>query len=147
MAHPGIGAGPAPWTAGPTAAGRRSTAGPSGRRCRQNAPMKWWGWGDEGVAFTHEDKPDLGPFIKRQIGLDVDAPGARPVAFADLDVPEPSLDAELRGALDAAVGAAHVSTAPLDRVAHARGKGLRDLVRHRRGDLGRLPDVVVRPGG
>ena len=27
--------------------------------------MKWWGWGDEEVAFTHEDKPELGPFIER----------------------------------------------------------------------------------
>ena len=33
----------------------------------------------------------------------------------------------------------------MDRVVHARGKCLRDLVRHRRGDIGRLPDVVVRP--
>jgi alkyldihydroxyacetonephosphate synthase len=110
-------------------------------------PMKWWGWGDEGVAFTHDDKPDLGPFIRRAIEVDVDAPAARPVAFGDLDVPEPALDADLSAALGAAVGAAHVSTDPLDRVVHARGKSLRDLVRHRQGDLGRLPDVVVRPGG
>src|SRR3954463_11913904 len=109
-------------------------------------PMKWWGWGDEGVAFTHDDKPDLGPFIKRAIDLDVDAPAARPVAFEELEVPEPALDADLRAALEAAAGAAHVSTDALDRVVHARGKSLRDLVRHRRGDLGRLPDVVVRPG-
>ena len=45
------------------------------------------------------------------------------------------------------MGERWVSTDPLDRVVHARGKGLRDLVRHRRGDLGRLPDVVVRPAG
>jgi hypothetical protein len=109
-------------------------------------PMKWWGWGDEGVAFTHDDKPDLGPFIKRAIDLDVNEPAAQPVAFAELDVPEPALDADLRAALEAAVGPAHVSTDRLDRVVHARGKSLRDLVRHRRGDLGRLPDVVVRPG-
>ncbi len=35
----------------------------------------------------------------------------------------------------------------MDRVVHARGKSLRDLVSQRRGELGRLPDVVVRPGG
>jgi alkyldihydroxyacetonephosphate synthase len=108
--------------------------------------MKWWGWGDEGIAFTHDDKPDLGPFIRRNIEVDVDAPPARPVAFADLDLPEPVLDADLRAALEAAAGPAHVSTDAHDRVVHARGKSLRDLVRHRRGDLGRLPDVVVRPG-
>src|SRR4051812_28074557 len=146
MAHSGIGAGPAPWTAGPTGVADRSTAGPSARRCRQNAPMKWWGWGDEGVAFTHEDKPDLAPFIEREIGVDITAPPARPVAFESLDIPEPAHDDDLRGALEAAVGPAHVSTDALDRVVHARGKSLRDLVRHRRGELGRLPDAVVRPG-
>ena len=44
------------------------------------------------------------------------------------------------------MGAEHVSTDPLDRVVHTRGKSLRDLVRQRRGDMPRLPDVVVRPG-
>jgi alkyldihydroxyacetonephosphate synthase len=110
------------------------------------AAMKWWGWGEEGVSFTHEDKPDLAPFIHRHIGIDVDRDGSSPVRFDDLQVPEPSLPDTLRAALDEAVGAAHVSTAPLDRVVHARGKSLRDLIRHRRGDVGRLPDVVVRPG-
>src|SRR5215218_3372879 len=98
---------PRPWPAGPTAGAAESTRGPSRLRCRQNAPMKWWGWGDEGVAFTHDDKPDLGPFIKREIDVDIDAPGVRPVAFGELDVPEPVLDADLRAALEAAVGAAH----------------------------------------
>ena len=107
--------------------------------------MKWWGWGDEGVAFTHADKPDLGPFIRDAIDVDVEAPGEPPVPFHSLDVPEPVLDDDLRAALEAAVGAAHVSTDPLDRVVHARGKSLRDLIRHRRGELGRVPDVVVRP--
>src|SRR5690349_3736275 len=110
-------------------------------------PMKWWGWGDEGVAFTHADKPDLGPFVMREIDVDVDAPADPPVPFASLDLPEPAIDDELRAALEAAVGPAHVSTDALDRVVHARGKSLRDLVRHRRGELGRLPDAVVRPGG
>ena len=59
---------------------------------------------------------------------------------------EPDLPEELRAALDDAVGPAHVSTEPLDRVVHARGKCLRDLVRHLAGDVGRVPDAVVRPG-
>jgi alkyldihydroxyacetonephosphate synthase len=108
--------------------------------------MKWWGWGDEGVAFTHEDKPDLRPFIKHHIDLDVEHVVGRRVAFEDLPIPDPSLPPSLRVALQGAVGAEHVSTDALDRLVHARGKCLRDLVRHRRGDIGRLPDVVVRPG-
>src|SRR3954452_6211101 len=109
MAHSGTGAGPAPWNAGPTRRRDPSTAGPSGRHCRQNAPMKWWGWGDEGVAFTHEDKPELGPFIARAIDVDVTAPAARPVPFESLAIPDPTLDDDLRAALEAAVGPANVS--------------------------------------
>jgi alkyldihydroxyacetonephosphate synthase len=108
--------------------------------------MKWWGWGDEDVAFTHEDKPDLGPFLRRHLEIDVDRVSSPRIAFGDLRVPEPALPPGLRAALEAAVGADHVSVDPRDRVVHARGKSLRDLVRHRRGEIGRLPDVVVRPG-
>ena len=69
------------------------------------AAMKWWGWGDEGVSFTHDDKPDLGPFIKRHLELDVGRVTSRPVAFGELDVPDPVLPPALRVALQGAVGA------------------------------------------
>jgi alkyldihydroxyacetonephosphate synthase len=107
---------------------------------------KWWGWGDEAISFTHADKPSLAPFLERALGLDVRAATSHPAAFADLDIPESTLSPALRSELEAAIGSAHVSTDALDRVVHGRGKSLRDLVRHRRGDVGRLPDVVVRPG-
>ena len=109
------------------------------------APMKWWGWGDESVSFSHEGKPELAPFIERVLGLDVRRPGTSAMAFEDLDLPPPALPARLRGDLEAAVGAEHISTGDLDRVVHGRGKSLTDLMRQRRGHLGRLPDVVVRP--
>ena len=108
--------------------------------------MKWWGWGDEGVAFTHHGKPALGPFLERHLAIDVDRPAARHVSFEELAIPEPSLPDELREALEGAAGAERLSTDPLDRLVHARGKSLRDLVRHRGGDVGRVPDAVVRPG-
>jgi alkyldihydroxyacetonephosphate synthase len=108
--------------------------------------MKWWGWGEEDVAFTHEDKPELGPFLQRHLEIDVSRVSSPRAGFDDLRIPEPGLSSALRAELRTAVGAAHVSTDPLDRLVHARGKSLRDLVRHRRGELGRLPDVVVRPG-
>ena len=44
------------------------------------------------------------------------------------------------------MGPDNLKDSPLERVVHAYGKGLRDLVRIRRGDLGRLPDLVVYPG-
>ena len=108
--------------------------------------MKWWGWGAEDVSFTHEGKPELAPFIESVLGLDVRRPGTAPIAFEDLEIPAPTLAAGLRTRLEDAVGPEHVSTDDLERVVHARGKSLTDLIRQRRGDLRRLPDVVVRPG-
>ena len=108
--------------------------------------MKWWGWGDEGVAFTDADKPALAPFIRANLGLDVTRSTARPLPFSSLTVPEPAVPPVLRAALEEAVGAEAVSVDALDRVVHGRGKSLRDLVLQRRGELGRLPDAVVRPG-
>ena len=106
--------------------------------------MKWWGWGHEHVSFTHEDKPELAPFIRKWLDVDIERPTTRPMPFEDVEVAEPNLPDDLRAELEEAVG--EVSTEPLDRVVHARGKCLRDLVRHRSGDVGRVPDAVVRPG-
>jgi alkyldihydroxyacetonephosphate synthase len=108
--------------------------------------MKWWGWGDEDVAFTHEDKPELGPFLQRHLEIDVARVSSPHVGFDELEIGAPELPDALRGQLEAAVGAGRISTDPLDRLVHARGKCLRELVRQRRGELGRLPDVVARPG-
>src|SRR3954471_20067637 len=102
--------------------GVRSPARLTGQRSAM-AAMKWWGWGDEGVAFTHEGQPALGPFLLRHLGLDVNRIQSRAIAFGDLDIPEPSLSPELTNALQAT---GDVSTDPLDRVVHARGKSLRD---------------------
>jgi alkyldihydroxyacetonephosphate synthase len=107
--------------------------------------MKWWGWGEEGLAFTHRDKPALAPFIQQSIGVDVRVNGAAPINFDRLRIPEPNLPAELRGELERTVGEGSVSSDPLDRVVHSRGKSLRDLIRQRQGELARLPDVIVRP--
>ena len=41
--------------------------------------MKWWGWGHEHVAFTHEDKPELAPFIRKWLDVDIERPTARPM--------------------------------------------------------------------
>src|SRR3954452_6679855 len=82
------------------------------------AAMKWWGWGQEDVFFTHEGKPELAPFIERVLRLDVRRPGTAPIAFEDLQIPVAALPPGLRADLEAAVGAEHVSTDDHDRVVH-----------------------------
>ena len=111
------------------------------------AAMKWWGWGEEGVEFSHEDKPDLAPFIAQAIGLDVGTKAEPPARFDELQIPDPRLPDGLRAELERALSSEFISIDPLDRVVHARGKSLRDLIWQRSGELHRVPDVVARPGG
>ena len=106
--------------------------------------MKWWGWGREDVSFTHADKPDLGPFLEHVLGVDTARVTSRPRGFDELAIREPALTPAMRAALES-LAPGCVSTDSLDRVVHARGKSVRDLIRNRRGELGRLPDAVVRP--
>ena len=47
--------------------------------------MKWWGWGDEDVEFTHEDKPELGPFLQRHLEIDVSRVSSPHVGFDEHD--------------------------------------------------------------
>ena len=122
---------------------------PSGQATTPEAPvehMKWWGWGVPGVAFHHEDKPNFAPFVKKAVGVDVNAvaPLKQP-DFGDLDVPASIAGGDLREALSLAVGAGNVRDDDLDRVVHTYGKSIRDLIRVRAGDLPRVPDVVVYP--
>ncbi len=108
--------------------------------------QKWWGWGEEGLGYSAEGRPKFAPFVKKMVGLDIHAHVPERPAFEDLDVPAPVLDDALRARLEGIVGAKYVHTDDETRVVHAYGKGVRDLMRVRRGDLGRLPDVVLYPG-
>ena len=109
--------------------------------------QKWWGWGQEGVAFSHSNKPNFAPFVLANIGLDLSVPGTPPPAFEDVDVPASRLDAggELARVLREAVGEEAFVVDDLVRVVHTHGKGLADLVKVRRGELPRVPDVVLYP--
>jgi alkyldihydroxyacetonephosphate synthase len=108
--------------------------------------MKWWGWGVEGVAFNHENKPGFPPFLSMAIGVDVNEPAKAPVSLEDLDVPESMASAAFVGTLTSVLGVENVRTDRLDRVVHTYGKSVRDLIRLRANDLPRVPDVVVYPG-
>ena len=106
--------------------------------------QKWWGWGVEGIGFNPEGRPNFAAFVKKQIGLDISKPGTPP-KFEDLDVPAPVIDDALRSSLLEVVGERFLLDDDLDRVVHTLGKGVRDLIRIRRGDLRRVVDVVVYP--
>ena len=108
--------------------------------------QKWWGWGEEGLSYHYEDKPKFAPFVMKMVGVDINKPVQTVPPFSSLQVPPSQLSDELHTQLDEILGAKYVQTDDETRVVHAFGKGVRDLVRVRRGDLGRVPDVVLYPG-
>ncbi|HSN42558.1 MAG TPA: FAD-binding oxidoreductase [Propionibacteriaceae bacterium] len=108
--------------------------------------QKWWGWGEEGFTYDMSTKPKFPAFVMKVVGVDVNAVTQPAPKFADINVPASILSDDLRDRLVAAVGDANVIIDDEMRVIHAFGKGVRDLVRVRRGQLGRVPDVVVYPG-
>lgn len=108
--------------------------------------MKWWGWGVDGVAFHHHDKPGFAPFVKHAVHLDLaTAQTVVPPELESLPVPVPKLTDAFAAQLADAVGADHVHTDTLDRIVHTYGKSLRDLVRLRRAIIPRIPDAVLYP--
>ena len=107
--------------------------------------MKWWGWGVEGVAFHHEDKPAFRLFVINAIDLDVNTTPTAPLSLEDLPIPASLISAQLLDELAAAVGAEYAVQDDLDRIVHTYGKSVRDLLRLRAGDIPRVPDVVVYP--
>ena len=108
--------------------------------------MKWWGWGNEGVGFHHEDKPGFAPFVLDAVGLDLlTATKAEEPSFAALKVPKSNATPVFSKALAAIVGAKNVSTDDKLRVVHTYGKSLRDLLRIRNNWIERAPDIVVYP--
>ena len=124
---------------------RRLAGEPIGEEHTMVQHMKWWGWGDEQVTFTHEDKPDLAPFVREKLGIDLDGPRGSIIDFDDLAIDPPVEHEAFGAALADALRADQITSEPLERVVHTYGKSVRDLLRIRRGDLGRLPDVIVYP--
>jgi len=106
--------------------------------------MKWWGWGEPSKTYPLAHRPGFWPFLVSKIGN----PAGGPAPRADLDqirIPPPRIPPRALEALAAAVGAEHLSLSHDVRIAHACGRGYQDLVRLRRGEVPRPPDVVVFP--
>ena len=105
--------------------------------------MRWWGWGEDAHAVRLPE--GVLARLRSELGMDGSERGER-VALEEVTLPEPALPATARAALARAVGQENVIDAHADRVTHALGKSLADLVRIRSGDGSGAPDAVVRPG-
>lgn len=102
-----------------------------------HAERSWWGWGWKHAAVTPQEGGKLLDQVALLTGI-ADLIAHEPPAPESLGVPQPSVS--LPDSLSR-LGSSDVA----DRLAHARGKAYRDVVRNLHGDLGRVPDIVARP--
>jgi alkyldihydroxyacetonephosphate synthase len=99
----------------------------------------WWGWGHLEDAVTGAERAALiGRVAALLPGADLADHEPPPVGELGLAPPRVSPPPALAGLC---------SDDPADRAGHARGKAFRDVVRNLLGELGDVPDLVVRPRG
>ena len=106
--------------------------------------MKWWGWGHEDVTFDDSTKPELWPYLKRELGVD-EIRWEKPVAFEDITLPEQKNNEAFLAAIQAGLGDGQIVDDKKSRLVHAAGKSFRDLWLMRHGQVQFAPDCVVYP--
>src|SRR5690625_5959290 len=104
---------------------------------------KWWGWGVEGIAFHHEDKPAFAPFVYEKTAIDLSEPSAEPPEFSDLEVPDSILGSGDEKALRKIVGDHQVFNDDMQRVINTYRNDLSALVLVCAEHVNRESDVVV----
>lgn len=106
--------------------------------------LKWCGWGFDDASFPLESRPVLRAYLVKRLRFEA-GEGQPPVRLDSIRLPPSLLGPEDLASLRAALGEEGLSLAAPDRVAHAAGRGYKDLVRLRAGRIERFPDAVAFP--
>jgi alkyldihydroxyacetonephosphate synthase len=109
--------------------------------------LRWNGWGrlDASYSLSPAREKLLRASLSDRLGRPV-VRAAPPVTLEDVRLPPPKLSADVLSALRTACGEDGVRTGIDERLTHAAGKSLPDLLRLRRGEIEHAPEAVVYPG-
>ncbi len=108
--------------------------------------LRWNGWGrlGESLAMSPARREALLRSLGELFGREL-RPAVEPVALDEVTLAPSRIDDATRRSLRAACGDEGVRTSHFERLTHAAGKSLPDLLRLRRGELTGAPDAVVYP--
>ena len=108
--------------------------------------LRWNGWGrlGESIHMTRARETALLAELGRRLGRSL-ARSPEPVELESIKPPPPKLADAVLAKLRAACGEDGVRTSAFERVAHATGRSLPDLLRLRRGELEAFPEAVLYP--
>jgi alkyldihydroxyacetonephosphate synthase len=105
---------------------------------------KWWGWGREDEAYHIPDPDRFWTYVRDRLGQP--RPRPRVASLAEVKLRPSRLSEPDIAEVVQISGAGAVSTDSEDRAFFSLGKGYKDLVRMRRGDIANATDAIVRPG-
>ena len=105
---------------------------------------KWWGWGREGESYHLPDPERFWSYVRARLGKT--EPTERLESPSEIKLSPSGVSDGVVSELSAAVGAQSVSTDAATRAVFSLGKGYKDLIRIRRGEVPNPTDVVVTPG-
>ena len=106
--------------------------------------MKWWGWGYEDITFNDSEKPELWPYLKRELGVD-EIRWNRPINFDEVTLPDQKNNDAFLAALEQKLDSDQIVEDKKTRLIHAAGKSFRDLWLIRHGNIKFAPDCVIFP--
>lgn len=108
--------------------------------------LRWNGWGELGRSYplSRAREEAILAELGRRFGRDL-RPERPPVALEEIGLAPVRIPAAVMGRLRACCGDDGVRTSTLERVTHATGRSLPDLLRLRAGELRAAPDAVVVP--
>ncbi|MDD3718059.1 MAG: FAD-binding oxidoreductase [Actinomycetota bacterium] len=106
---------------------------------------RWWGWGYLDRRFDVENRENIMPFMRENLGMALDRDRFTDPGLEEIDIPAPRLEDEALRELRELCGPENVSTDKFQRVSHSMGKSYRDLLRMRMRRVDRPVDAVVWP--
>ena len=106
--------------------------------------MKWWGWGYEDITFNDIEKPELWPYLKRELGVD-EIRWNKPINFDEVTLPDQKNNDAFLAALEQKLDSDQIVEDKKTRLIHAAGKSFRDLWLIRHGNIKFAPDCVIFP--
>jgi alkyldihydroxyacetonephosphate synthase len=110
---------------------------------RSSGRSRWWGWGQEGESYHLPDPERFWSYLRHRLGETGSTP--RLDSLAGVALTPARLSESVISELGRVAGPGSVSTEDGDRACFSLGKGYKDLVRIRRGEIPNPTDVVVRP--
>jgi len=106
---------------------------------------KWYGWGlIQGPDLLKDKRDSFWNWLRELSGF-AELPYTPPVDINSIQMSEPALPPPLISELKAKIPQGKVTSEPIERIIHARGKSYLDTLTLRSGRLPNVPDIVIYP--